>query len=129
MPQDELYRDVILDHYEQPYHRGSCPLATHGYEDANPLCGDRIRIEIRVSPTECADCIFFDGQGCCISQAAASMLVSQMEGKKLTELRNFSAGDMLELFGATLTPARKRCCLLPWRVLQRAIAHPLDKPQ
>lgn len=122
MSEDELYRDHVLEHYEQPYHRGCCPAATHVHEDTNPLCGDSIRIELRVGPQGCADCLYFTGDGCCISQAAASMLVQHLEGKSMGELRSFSARDMLTLFGAPLTPTRQRCCLLGWRVLQSACA-------
>ena len=122
MPDDELYRQHVLDHFEQPYHRGSCPLTTHAYEDTNPLCGDMVRVTLRVSPQGCAECLYFDGEGCCISQAAASMMVEHLEGKSMDELRSFSAQEMLALFGARLTATRQRCCLLAWRVLHAACA-------
>jgi nitrogen fixation NifU-like protein len=70
--------------------------------------------------------VYFNGEGCCISQAAASMLVEKFDGKKIDDVREFSAEDMLELFGVKLTPNRQKCCLLPWRVLQAAIYSPVD---
>ena len=126
MEEDELYRDHILDHYDDPYHRGNCPGATHAHEDDNPLCGDVVRIELQVDPERRIRQAYFSGDGCRISQAAASMLVERMDGKPVAEAQVFSAADMLKLFGAKLTPNRQKCCLLSWRVLQGAIYSPLD---
>lgn len=122
--EDELYQEHILDHYEDPYHRGSCPGATHAHEDDNPLCGDFVRVELRIDDEGKVKEAFFDGDGCCISQASASMITEQLEGKTIEEVRNFTAEDMLELFQARLTPNRQKCCLLPWRVWQSAIFSP-----
>ena len=69
--------------------------------------------------------IYFDGDGCCISQAAASMLVEKFDQKTVSEVKQFSAQDMLHLFGVKLTPNRQKCCLLPWRVLQAAVHSPV----
>jgi nitrogen fixation protein NifU and related proteins len=127
MPADEeeLYQEHILDHYEDPYHRGPCERCTHRHEDDNPLCGDVVRMELRISPAGSIEGAYFDGAGCCISQAAASMLVEQFDGKTVEEVKHFTANDMLELFGVRLTPNRQKCCLLPWRVLQAAIYSPV----
>jgi nitrogen fixation protein NifU and related proteins len=124
-PEEELYQDRILDHYEEPYHRGDCPDCTHVHKDTNPLCGDVIRMELQVDDRGTMKEIYFNGDGCCISQAAASMLVEQFNGKHIDEVRKFTAQDMLELFGARLTPNRQKCCLLSWRVLQAAIFSPV----
>ncbi|MBX7164892.1 MAG: iron-sulfur cluster assembly scaffold protein [Pirellulales bacterium] len=126
MDEAEIYQEHVLDHYEDPYHRGKCPGVTHAHEDDNPLCGDVVRIELRVSPEGRIAEAWFDGDGCCISQASASMLVEKLEGKSLDEVRKFSAQDMLELFGARLTPNRQKCCLLSWRVMQAAVFGSLD---
>ncbi len=123
---DELYQDRILDHYEEPFHRGSCPGATHAHEEENPLCGDVVRIELALEPDGRIRDAFFDGEGCCISQASASLLMERMVGKHLDDVKRFSAEDMLELFGARLTPNRQKCCLLPWRTLQTAIFSPVE---
>jgi nitrogen fixation NifU-like protein len=69
--------------------------------------------------------VYFNGDGCCISQAAASMLVEKFDGKTVDEVKKFTAKDMLDLFGVRLTPNRQRCCLLSWRVLQAAIYSPV----
>ncbi|HEY1066580.1 MAG TPA: iron-sulfur cluster assembly scaffold protein [Pirellulales bacterium] len=124
---DELYQERILEHYEEPFHRGTCPGATHGHEDDNPLCGDTVRIELRLGPDDRIQDAYFSGDGCCISQAAASMLLEKFEGKTIAEIEQFSADDMLELFGPRLTPNRQKCCLLSWRVLKQAIFSPLSE--
>jgi nitrogen fixation protein NifU and related proteins len=122
---DELYQERILDHYEQPYHCGSCQAATHAHEDDNPLCGDVVRVELALD-SERVRQAWFSGIGCCISQAAASMLMQAVEGKSLAEVSHFSGEDMLRLFGARLTPNRQKCCLLSWRVLQSALFSPIS---
>ncbi len=86
----------------------------------------QIRIDLELSSDGKIEEIYFDGDGCCISQASASMLVEKMDGKTVTDIKDFTAQQMLELFGARLTPNRQKCCLLSWRVLQSAIFSPLD---
>ncbi len=128
MSQDEedIYQDHVLDHYEDPYHRGHCQRPTHMHEDDNPLCGDVVHIEMRIDSGGKIAEAWFAGEGCCISQASASMLMEKIEGKTVEEIRSFSAPDMLTLFGPPLTPNRQKCCLLPWRVVQSAIFSPVD---
>ncbi len=128
MPADdeELYQDHILDHYEDPYHRGHCTHCTHAHQDDNPLCGDVVRMELQIDDAGALREVFFDGDGCCISQAAASMIVEKFDGRTIEEVKQFTANDMLDLFGVRLTPNRQKCCLLPWRVLQSAIYSPVQ---
>jgi nitrogen fixation NifU-like protein len=128
MPADEeeIYQEHILDHYEDPYHRGQCEHSSHEFEGKNPLCGDVVRIDLALGDDGKINEIYFDGDGCCISQASASMLVEAMDGKTADDVRDFSAEDMLELFGARLTPNRQKCCLLSWKVLQQAVHSPID---
>jgi nitrogen fixation NifU-like protein len=123
---DELYQEHILDHYEEPFHRGECPGATHAHEDDNPLCGDVVRIELAIDQGGKIEDAYFNGDGCCISQASASMLLERMIGQNIDVVKNFTAQNMLELFGARLTPNRQKCCLLCWRVLQAAVFSPLE---
>jgi nitrogen fixation NifU-like protein len=123
--EDELYQERILDHYEEPFHRGRCPLPTHAHEDENPLCGDVVRVELAIGPDGTIREAYFEGEGCCISQAAASMLIERIHGRSVEDAKRFSAPEMLALFGARLTPNRQKCCLLAWRTLQTAIYSPL----
>ena len=123
--EQEIYQDHILDHYEDPYHRGSCDEATHENEDDNPLCGDVIRVQLQIDGERRIRAAWFDGDGCCISQASASMLMEKIEGKSIDEIKEFTAAEMLELFGARLTPNRQKCCLLSWRVVQAAVHAPI----
>ncbi len=125
--EEELYQERILEHYEDPFHRGECDSCTHAHEDDNPLCGDVVRIELQIGPAGLIEQAWFGGDGCCISQAAASMLMEQMQGKTVDEAKAFAAGDMLELFGVKLTPNRQKCCLLSWRVLQSALYSPVSQ--
>ena len=122
----DIYEEHVLDHYEDPYHRGALDAATHAHEADNPLCGDVIHIDLKLTDDGVVEEAWFDGDGCVISQASASMLIEKIEGKTLDELKEFSANDMLELFGPKLTPNRQKCCLLSWRVLQTAFHSPTD---
>lgn len=127
MPSEQdIYEEHVLDHYEDPYHRGPFGEATHAHEANNPLCGDAIHIDLKLSSDGKVTEAWFDGEGCVISQASASMLIEVIEGKTLDELQEFSAEDMLALFGPKLTPNRQKCCLLSWRVLQSAVHSPID---
>ncbi len=117
--EDELYQEHILEHYEDPYHRGHVAQATHAHEDDNPLCGDVVRIELAVKPGGQIGEIYFDGDGCCISQAAASMLVEHFDQHSVEDVRKFTADDMLRLFGAKLTPNRQK--MLPAFLARAAV--------
>ena len=125
--EEELYQEHILDHYEDPFHRGTLPGCTHAHEDKNPLCGDVVRIELKLSPEGKIEDLYFDGEGCVISQASASMLLEEMQGKTLDEVKAFSADKMLDLYGPRLTPNRQKCCLLSWKVLQSAVHSPVEE--
>lgn len=124
--EEELYEEHILDHYEDPFHRGTLADATHAHEDKNPLCGDVVRIELKLDDAGKITDVYFDGQGCVISQASASMLLEEMQGKTVDDLKDFSAENMLKLYGPRLTPNRQKCCLLSWKVLQSAVHAPTN---
>jgi nitrogen fixation NifU-like protein len=127
MDEEEIYQEHILDHYEDPFHRGHLPTASHAHEENNPLCGDVVRVELQLDEKGTIKDCFFTGQGCVISQASASMLLERMHGKTLEDVKQFTAEDMLKLYGARLTPNRQKCCLLSWKVLQSAVHSPVDR--
>ncbi len=121
--EEDIYQDHILDHFEDPIHRGTCPGCTHAHQDDNPLCGDNIHVELRIAGDRVQDA-WFDGEGCCVSQASASMLMEKIQDMSVDEVRKFTARDMLALYGPPLTPNRQKCCLLAWRVVQSALFSP-----
>jgi nitrogen fixation NifU-like protein len=118
---DELYDDHILDHYESPYHKGHLERPTIAHEDENPLCGDQVRLELLVDENRRVKEARFDGHGCAISQAAASILTKEIEGKTIEELKEFQAPKMLDLLRVRLTASRQKCGLLPFKVLKTMI--------
>src|SRR6516165_7871730 len=118
---DELYDDYILDHYESPYQRGHIANPTIAHEDENPLCGDQVRLVIVVDKNDRVKEAWFDGHGCAISQAAASILTREIEGKTLDELKEFQAPQMLDLLRVRLTASRQKCGLLCFKILKTMI--------
>ena len=127
--EEDIYQEHVLDHFEDPYNRGACDDATHAHEGKNPLCGDVVHIELEIDNENKLKQAWFDGKGCIISQASASMLMEELEGKSIDEVKGFSADDMLKLFGPRLSPNRQKCCLLSWRVIQSAVHSPLDEDE
>ncbi len=123
---DDMYREVILDHYKNPRNRGKLEPADISFEDDNPLCGDRIRIDIRLDENRRVKEVAFSGQGCAISQASASMLTEEIVGKSLDDLKQIGKEDILELLGIELGPVRLKCALLSLKVLKAGV-YGLDK--
>jgi nitrogen fixation NifU-like protein len=117
---DSLYRDIILDHYRNPRHKGILDPHDYSYEDVNPLCGDEIRIDIRVEDDKVSE-IAFSGRGCAVSQASTSMLTEMVEGMTLDEVKALTKDDMLEELGIPVSPARLKCALLGLKVLKAGI--------
>lgn len=119
---DETYSDRILDHIESPYHRGALDGPTCARTERNPLCGDQVRLELRIDAGGRILEAYFDGRGCAISQAAASILCRHIEGKSAEELREFQTADMLRLLQVPLSRSRQRCGLVAFKALQAMIA-------
>ena len=120
----DLYRDNILDHYENPRRQGTLDGAQISHEETNPLCGDRIRVDILLSEDgESIADIAFSGDGCIISQASASMLMEEVAGKALADALGTDRQRVLDLIGAPLTPARVKCALLGLKVMKTGIAN------
>lgn len=115
---DDLYREVILDRYKHPHMRGVLEPHDHSYEDDNPLCGDRIRVDLRVDDQNRVVEAAFSGQGCAISQASADLLLESVVGRPLDEIRSLGKQDVLDLLGIELGPVRLKCALLSLKVLK-----------
>jgi nitrogen fixation protein NifU and related proteins len=115
---DDIYREIILDHYRNPRNKGKLPQADVSTHDSNPLCGDEIDIHLKVEQGKIKD-IKFEGRGCAISQASASMLTEMVMDKPLTTVKDLAKDDILENIGLmNLGPARIKCALLSLKVLK-----------
>jgi nitrogen fixation NifU-like protein len=118
---DDLYRENILDHYRHPRNKGRLEHPTHTHEEHNPLCGDVVRIDLHVNEDDVIDQVRFEGEGCAISQASASMLTEMLEGKTLEEAKEVGKEDILEALGIQIGPVRLKCALLSLKVLKAGI--------
>ncbi len=118
---DDLYREAIIERYKDPHYKGSLDPHDISYEDDNPLCGDRIRIDLRVDENDVVTEALFDGHGCSISLASADMLVGAIIGKPMDEVKAFSKEDILDLLGIELGPVRLKCALLSLKVLKAGV--------
>ena len=114
---DALYREAILDHYKHPRRKGHLEHPDIHYHDHNPFCGDELTIELNVKDGIVVDAAF-DGRGCAISQATASMLMEEIVGKSLDELKTLDKEYILEMLGIEIGPVRLKCALLSLKVLK-----------
>jgi len=119
---DELYREVILDHYKNPRGHGVIEGADAEAEGMNPLCGDEVSIYVQFAVDgETIDEVKFSGRGCAISQAATSMLMEMVKGRRATEIAELPKEALLEEVGIPLSPIRLKCALLGLGVLKVAL--------
>ncbi|MGH2606835.1 MAG: Fe-S cluster assembly sulfur transfer protein SufU [Anaerolineales bacterium] len=118
---DDMYREVILDRYKNPQKRGTLDPHDYSYEDDNPLCGDRIRMDLRVDAQGKVTEAAFSGTGCAISQASADLLTESIVGKSLDEIKKLGKDDILAMLGIELGPVRLKCALLSLKVLKAGV--------
>ena len=122
MDMDEnFYREQILDHYKSPRNRGELDPHDATAEGQNPLCGDEIAVDLRITDDQRIESIRFRGQGCAISQAAMSMLSEEIEGKPATEVAALGRENVVDLLGIQLSPVRLKCALLGLGVVKVAL--------
>jgi nitrogen fixation NifU-like protein len=118
----QLYREVILDHYKNPRGHGVLEPADAHAEGENPLCGDEVSISVRFGEDgDTIDEIAFEGRGCAISQAATSMLTEMVKGRKASEVAVLPKDELLDEIGIPLTPIRLKCAILGLGVLKVAL--------
>ena len=134
---DELYREVILDHFKSSARRGELPEAQIKATGANPLCGDELTVYLKLADEKIQQAHFI-GKGCAISQAASSMLMQQLEGKTIPQARQLIAGlkalmqgqepdasldlgDLEALAGVRKFPVRVKCAALSWNVVEQGL--------
>jgi nitrogen fixation protein NifU and related proteins len=119
---DNLYRDFILEHYRAPHNRGVLEPHDLHFADSNPTCGDELSMTIQLDDAKqrVVD-VAHDGRGCAISQASASILTDELRGMTVDELRGIDPKDVVEALGVPIGPARLKCALLSYKVLQGAV--------
>jgi nitrogen fixation NifU-like protein len=118
---DDFYRELIIDRYKNPQYRGELNPNDISFEDDNPLCGDHIRVDLRLDADNRVTEAAFAGHGCAISQASADLLMEAVIGKTLEEVKQINRDGILEMLGIDLGPVRLKCALLPLKVLKAGV--------
>jgi len=118
---DQLYREVILDHYKSPRNHGLLADADATAEGQNPLCGDEVTVSVRLGAGDVIEEVGFEGRGCAISQAATSMLTDLVKGRTVQDVATMPKDELLDELGIPLTPVRLKCAILGLGVLKLAL--------
>jgi nitrogen fixation NifU-like protein len=118
---DDMYREVIIEHYKNPGYRGHLDPHDFSFADSNPLCGDHIQIDLRVDKDGNVTEAKFDGHGCAISQASADLLLESVIGKSVDDVKKMGKQDILDMLGIDLGPVRLKCALLSLKVLKAGV--------
>ena len=117
---NSIYREIILEHYKNPSNRGTLDPFDFSYQDVNPLCGDEIRIDVRVEDNHISE-IRFSGRGCAVSQASTSILTEMVDGRSLEEVKAIGRDELLDEIGIPVSPARMKCAMLGLKVLKAGL--------
>jgi nitrogen fixation NifU-like protein len=118
---DYMYREQIIDLYENPLNFGALDSPDFSYEEDNPLCGDVIRISVQLDDNDHIVDVRWEGEGCAISQASASLLTEEIKGLSIDEVKDFSKEQLLDLLGIQLSMTRIKCALLSLKVLKAGV--------
>ncbi len=115
-----MYAENILDHFQNPRHKGTLSAATISVEEVNPLCGDKLSLDLIIENGSIKD-MAFSGSGCAISQASMSMVAEELNGKSLEEAEKLSKDTIYELLGVPISPARVKCAILSYALLKKSL--------
>lgn len=118
---DDLYREIIVERFKSPLYKGELDPHDISFEDENPLCGDHLRIDLRVDEQGIIKEAAFSGHGCAISQASADLLIESIIEKNLEEVKKLTKQDILDLLGIEMGPVRLKCALLSLKVLKAGV--------
>ncbi len=118
---DDLYREIIIERYKNPMYKSKLNPHDFTFEDENPLCGDQLRVDLRVDEQGIVTEAGFSGHGCAISQASADLLMENIIGKNLEDVKKLTKQDILDLLGIELGPVRLKCALLSLKVLKAGV--------
>jgi len=118
---DDLYRELIIERYKNPQFKGTLDPHDYSFTDENPLCGDEIRIDLRMGEDQRVKEAVFSGHGCAISQASADLLLESIIGKTLDEVKSLNKQNVLDNLGIELGPVRLKCALLGLKVLKAGV--------
>ena len=122
------FREAIIDHYNHPRCKGSLEDADVHYHDSNPFCGDEVTIQLKIEDDKVVDAAF-DGRGCAISLASASMIMEEIVGMPVADLKQWGKEDVLDLLGIEIGPVRLKCALLPLKALKAGLYGLTDWPE
>jgi len=118
---DDLYREIIIERYKDPQYKKKLDPHDISFEDENPLCGDQLRVDLRVDETGLITDAGFSGHGCAISQASADLLMESIIGKNIEDVKKMTKQDILDLLGIELGPVRLKCALLSLKVVKAGV--------
>ena len=118
---DDLYREIIIERYKDPQYKKELDPHDISFEDENPLCGDQLRVDLRVGEDGVVTDAGFSGHGCAISQASADLLMENIIGKTLEDVKKMTKQDILDLLGIELGPVRLKCALLSLKVVKAGV--------